>query len=163
MARKGFNNPPGGPGKGPGNGSAPAKPFGSPDNDASAAGKLSGHVRRQMRDWRKEHPEWENKSSLPSTKQIRDYVMGLAPDAVDVLGNILHDAAHPKQAEVALALLQHAIGRPAQAVELSGKDGAPIEIEALSDRALAERLVLLGAQVGLPVTIEGDFEELHGA
>ena len=75
----------------------------------------------------------------------------------------MHDAAHPKQAEVALALLQHAIGRPAQAVELSGKDGAPIEIEALSDRALAERLVLLGAQVGLPVTIEGDFEELHGA
>ena len=55
----------------------------------------------------------------------------------------------------AIALLDRAWGKPAQSLEMSGKDGSPIQTETvlnaadLTDEALAEKLKLYGFEYGV--------------
>lgn len=125
------HNPPRGPGKGPGNESA-AKPFGTAQDAKAASDKGVAErvtARERMRLWREEHPEWQAKPGAVSKKDLREYFNGIAPDAIDRIDAIVQDPEHAKHAEVILKVVEHALGRPTQAVELSGPDGDAVELK----------------------------------
>ena len=117
-------NPPKGPGKGPGNGN-PAKPFGT-GQDAKAASELG--VKARMRKWREEHPEGVAKPGTVSKKQLRDYMASGMPDVIDKAFEVALDDKAPKQFDAIKMLTEQHLGRPMQAVELSGKDGGDVNI-----------------------------------
>lgn len=113
--------------KGPAKGASTAKPKAAPFN--SETGKAARAIATKMRKWRQAHPEWADKPTGPSKKDIRDYIGSGIPDVIDKAFDIALDDAHPKQFEAVKALTEQAIGRPAQAVEIGGTDGAPFRIE----------------------------------
>lgn len=72
-----------------------------------------------------------NKVTADVKALAREYV----PDAIKTLAQIMASDEQPAPARVAAAkeLIDRAYGKSAQAVELSGPDGAPIRSEAVLD------------------------------
>jgi hypothetical protein len=116
-----------GPGKGPGNGNA-KKTFGKDVDPKAAQAKATG-VRAKMREWRKAHPEWQGNPAAVSKKELRDYIASGIPDVIDKAFEVALDDKAPKQFEAIKMLTEQHLGRPAQAVEVSGKDGGGIVSE----------------------------------
>lgn len=112
-----------GPAKGAGTPTPKAAPF------TKVTGAAAGKVSQRMRAWRKEHPEWQDKPTGPSKKDIRDYIGSGIPDVIDKAFEIAADDASTKQFDAIKMLTEQAIGRPAQAIEVGGVDGKPFSIE----------------------------------
>lgn len=124
------HNPPRGPGKGPGNGSA-AKPFGTAQDAKVASEKGVAEritARERMRRWTEAHPDAEKKPETLSRKAIRFMLEDGAPDALQRLHDEMTDPTSPKGVEAAKHWLDHTIGKPMQGVELSGPEGGEIQI-----------------------------------
>jgi hypothetical protein len=76
------------------------------------------------------------------------------PAAVEALLEIMQSSRAAAAARVAAAnsILDRAWGRPVQALELTGKDGGPLELTAARDR-LREKVLLLVPQQQPPVDV----------
>lgn len=91
--------------------------------------------------WSASNPNAEKKPGTLSKKQINDVMLEGTPDALQAVRDVMTNDKHPKQIEAAKIWIEHAIGRPMQAVELSGKDGGPIESQiAVTDPVEAARI-----------------------
>lgn len=85
-----------------------------------------------------------------------DMAKGHAEDALQTLVDIAKGAEFPPASRVsaAIAILDRGYGKPTQAVEMSGKDGGPIQTQEVSAReVLASRLALLATRTGTPSDI----------
>ena len=132
-------------GKGPAKGAGrviPRKPF-TKENAAEMSAKGVA-MRQKFRQWRKEHPEWQEKPGQLSKKDVRDYLNGSTLDAVDAAVQIALDPKHPRSFDAQKFIIEQKIGRAVQAVELTGKDGGPVEVNDARDR-IAGKLAGLAA------------------
>ena len=124
----------GGPAKGEGRGGKrvnnwTAEEAKAMSQKAVAARRDRAEATREARaKWNAEHPEF---GGCMSDKQITDYMRLGAGPILDKLEAIALDDEHPKQAEVGLKWIEQIKGKPKQAVELSGPDGKPVQIDAV--------------------------------
>lgn len=59
--------------------------------------------------------------------EVRAYAQIFTKEAVDILVDMMRNSSDPKvRKSAADSILDRAIGKPSQDIELSGKDGAPI-------------------------------------
>lgn len=79
------------------------------------------------------------------TAEVRELAAGYGPAVIRRLYDIVNDDEQPTAARVSAAnvILDRGFGRPAQAVELTGRDGGPVETVRMSKaefRAIALEL-----------------------
>lgn len=156
-----------GPAKGPGHG-GPAKGPGFPrelwtPEKAREMAQKAVVARAQKRErekqaraeWHAANPEYGGVSLSP--KQVREYIAGGIPPLIDKAFEMAHKDGDPNQFKALEMLVSQGIGKAPQ--EVTGKDGAPLAI--ISEERLLRELVAMGAELGLPVVIEGEGEEVE--
>ncbi len=111
------------PGKGNGN---PIKQFG-PDNDPHVASKKGVFVRKKMAEWRKNNPDAPLTDS-ERKRMIKSILREGTPDALNALHDVILDPEHKDHVTAAKTWVEHDIGRPMQAVELTGENGGAVQL-----------------------------------
>lgn len=118
-----------GPAKGHGNGKPRAAPLNGQNSAARPRDGKGKFMAAKMRGWRETHPEWAEKPTGPSKKAIRDYISSGIPDVIDKAFTLAMDDMAPKHFDAIKMLTEQHLGRPAQAVEVSGAEGGPLQVQ----------------------------------
>lgn len=88
-----------------------------------------------------------NKATQAHRATVRELAEAYAEEAISALVDVARNGSDGARVSAAVALLDRAFGKPAQSVEMSGKDGGPIQTEDVTRDAesFARRISSLAA------------------
>lgn len=148
----------GGPAKGEGRGGKRAENW-TPEQAKVMSAKAVAARQSRAEEARAAREAWkaENPGAM-SPKQYRGYIASGLKPVIDTVFDDALDLENPTRAVAQKLLIEQGIGRAPQ--EITGKDGAPLV--AVSEERLLRELVAMAAELGLPVVIDGEGEEVDG-
>lgn len=138
-------NPPGGKGKGPGNGNArknftpeTARTLGRPARSKNqmliaraqelmAADDSLRFLKAKTMAWEELYPD--EAAEKDRERKLKAMLSVASEDALEAMHEIVEDKTHKDRASTARALFEHKMGKAKQAVELTGKDGGALEVK----------------------------------